>query len=189
MKWIMTWQIRCRPQFYYSVALHHNTSPSPPLFLIFFTISFAKERKKTKIKINLMREINSKYSTYVIWGRVWWEPVVDPTEMAKTGVFDSDPTAIAKAKELKREMRKLLTKIEDEDDLGIQTIDQLQEALSALREATMRKIAKSSSLQMLETVSCPEEFRCPLSKELMRDPVVLASGQVSERHIFISIFF
>jgi hypothetical protein len=26
---------------------------------------------------------------------------------------------------------------------------------------------------------CPEEFKCPLSKELMRDPVVLATGQVS----------
>ncbi|KAL1211958.1 U-box domain-containing protein 9 [Cardamine amara subsp. amara] len=101
--------------------------------------------------------------------------------MAKTGVFDSDPTAIAKAKELKREMRKLLTKIEDEDDLGVQTIDQLQEVLSTLKEATMRNIAKSSSLEMLETVSCPEEFRCPLSNELMRDPVVLASGQTYDK--------
>ncbi|EFH58782.1 hypothetical protein ARALYDRAFT_896898 [Arabidopsis lyrata subsp. lyrata] len=103
--------------------------------------------------------------------------------MAKTGVFDSDPTAIAKAKELKREMKKLLIKIEDEDDFGVQTIDQLQEALSALREATMRKMAKSSSLEMLETVSCPEEFRCPLSNELMRDPVVLASGQQQEARL------
>ncbi|KAL9827943.1 U-box domain-containing protein 9 [Arabidopsis thaliana] len=108
--------------------------------------------------------------------------------MAKTGVFDSDPTAIAKAKELKREMKKLLIKIDDEDDLGVQTIDQLQDALSALREATMRKMAKSSSLEMLETVSCPEEFRCPLSNELMRDPVVLASGQVTENFGFLGEF-
>ncbi|XP_010464356.1 PREDICTED: U-box domain-containing protein 9-like [Camelina sativa] len=108
--------------------------------------------------------------------------------MAKTGVFESDPTAIAKAKELKREMRKLLIKIEeedDDDDSGVQAIDQLQEALSALREATMRrkKMAKSSSLDMLETTvsSCPDEFRCPLSNELMRDPVVLASGQTYDK--------
>lgn len=100
--------------------------------------------------------------------------------MAKTDAFDSDPTAIAKAKELKREMKKLLTNIEEEDGLSIRTIDQLQEALSAFKQATMRKMAKSSSLEMLETVSCPEEFRCPLSNELMRDPVVLASGQVSD---------
>uniref|UniRef100_A0A1J3I5P5 RING-type E3 ubiquitin transferase n=1 Tax=Noccaea caerulescens TaxID=107243 RepID=A0A1J3I5P5_NOCCA len=101
--------------------------------------------------------------------------------MAKTGVFDSDPTAIAKAKELKREMQKLLRNIEEEDDLSVQTIDRLQEALSALKHATMRKTAKSSSLEMLETVSCPEEFRCPLSNELMRDPVVLASGQTYDK--------
>ncbi|KAG2321492.1 hypothetical protein Bca52824_014705 [Brassica carinata] len=103
--------------------------------------------------------------------------------MAKTGFFDSDPTAIAKAKELKREMKKLLSNAEEEDGLSVRTIDQLQEALSAFRQATMRKkMAKSSSLEMLETaVSCPDEFRCPLSNELMRDPVVLASGQTYDK--------
>ncbi|KAJ0249607.1 U-box domain-containing protein 9 [Hirschfeldia incana] len=103
--------------------------------------------------------------------------------MAKTGFFDSEPTAIAKAKELKREMKKLLSNIEEEDGLSVQTIDQLQEALSAFRQATMRKMAKSSSLEMLEetAVSCPDEFRCPLSNELMRDPVVLASGQTYDK--------
>ncbi|KAH0927712.1 hypothetical protein HID58_019968 [Brassica napus] len=101
--------------------------------------------------------------------------------MAKTDAFDSDPTAIAKAKELKREMKKLLMNMEEEDGLSVQTIDHLQEALSAFKQATMRKMARSSSLEMLETVSCPEEFRCPLSKELMRDPVVLASGQTYDK--------
>ncbi|CAN6809684.1 unnamed protein product [Brassica oleracea] len=103
--------------------------------------------------------------------------------MAKTGFFDSDPTAIAKAKELKLEMKKLLSNVEEEDGLSVQTIDQLQEALTAFRQATaMRKMAKSSSLEMLETaVSCPDEFRCPLSNELMRDPVVLASGQTYDK--------
>lgn len=110
--------------------------------------------------------------------------------MAKTAVFDSDPTAIAKVKELKREMKKILRNIEEEDDgdLGVQTIDQLQEALSALKQATMmrnKKMSKSSSLEMLETtMPCPEEFRCPLSNELMRDPVVLASGQVCDGFTF-----
>ena len=100
--------------------------------------------------------------------------------MAKTEFFDSDPTVIAKTKELKCEMKKLLRTIEEDDDLSVQTIDQLQETLSDFKRATIKKMAKSSSLEMLETVSCPEEFRCPLSKELMRDPVVLASGQVSD---------
>ncbi|KAL0691586.1 hypothetical protein Bca4012_091265 [Brassica carinata] len=101
--------------------------------------------------------------------------------MAKTEFFDSDPTVIAKTKELKREMKKLLRTIEEDDDLSVQTIDQLQETLSDFKRATIKKRAKSSSLEMLETVSCPEEFRCPLSKELMRDPVVLASGQTYDK--------
>ncbi|CAH8356361.1 unnamed protein product [Eruca vesicaria subsp. sativa] len=101
--------------------------------------------------------------------------------MAKTESFDSDPTVIAKAKELKREMKKLLRTIEEEDGFSVQTIDQLQEALSSLKQGMMEKTAKSSSLEMLETVSCPDEFRCPLSNELMRDPVVLASGQTYDK--------
>ncbi|CAN7075587.1 unnamed protein product [Brassica oleracea var. botrytis] len=101
--------------------------------------------------------------------------------MAKTEFFDSDPTVIAKTKELKREMKKLLRTIEEDDEFSVQTIDQLQETLSDFKRATIKKMAKSSSLEMLETVSCPEEFRCPLSKELMRDPVVLASGQTYDK--------
>ncbi|KAH0850349.1 hypothetical protein HID58_095615 [Brassica napus] len=101
--------------------------------------------------------------------------------MAKTEFFDSDPTVIAKTKELKREIKKLLRTIEEDDDLSVQTINQLQETLSDFKRATIKKMAKSSSLEMLETVSCPEEFRCPLSNELMRDPVVLASGQTYDK--------
>ncbi|CAG7868857.1 unnamed protein product [Brassica rapa] len=101
--------------------------------------------------------------------------------MAKTEFFDSDPTITAKAKELKREIKKLLRTIEEDDDLSVQTINQLQETLSDFKRATIKKMAKSSSLEMLETVSCPEEFRCPLSNELMRDPVVLASGQTYDK--------
>ncbi|KAJ4825369.1 U-box domain-containing protein 9 [Turnera subulata] len=37
---------------------------------------------------------------------------------------------------------------------------------------------RSLSLKLREMVSCQEEFKCPLSNELMRDPVVLATGQV-----------
>ncbi|CAN8269966.1 unnamed protein product [Cochlearia groenlandica] len=102
--------------------------------------------------------------------------------MAKTGVFDLDPTAeITKAKELKLEIQNLLKNIDDDDeddvDLRVKTIDKLQKAFSDLRHAMMKKMAaKSSSIEIPETASCPVEFRCPLSNNLMRDPVVLASG-------------
>ncbi|KAJ0112288.1 hypothetical protein Patl1_01509 [Pistacia atlantica] len=58
-------------------------------------------------------------------------------------------------------------------------IDQAKETLSALQELKMKK--RSLSLKLRETFPCPEEFKCPLSKELMRDPVVLASGQTFDR--------
>ncbi|GKU85957.1 hypothetical protein SLEP1_g552 [Rubroshorea leprosula] len=99
--------------------------------------------------------------------------------MAKTGVFNSDPTAIAKATELKKELQKLVKTIVDDDDYSIETIDRARETLSALKELKTKK--RSLSLKLQEAVLCPEEFRCPLSQELMRDPVILASGQTFDR--------
>lgn len=98
--------------------------------------------------------------------------------MAKTGVFDSDPTVMAKATtELKKELQRLVKAIIDDDDYSPETVDQAKETLLALGEFKLRN--RSLSLKLQDTVSCPQEFRCPLSKELMRDPVILSSGQVS----------
>ncbi|KAJ0053877.1 hypothetical protein Pint_01474 [Pistacia integerrima] len=99
--------------------------------------------------------------------------------MAKTGVFDSDPTVMAKATELKKELQRLVRLIVDDEDYRTEMIDQAKETLSALKELKMKK--RSLSLKLRETLPCPEEFKCPLSKELMRDPVVLASGQTFDR--------
>ncbi|KAL5798672.1 hypothetical protein ACOSQ2_003492 [Xanthoceras sorbifolium] len=99
--------------------------------------------------------------------------------MAKTGVFDSDPTVMVKATELKKELQKLVQLIVDDEDYRTETIDQAKEMLYALKELKMKK--RSLSLKLHETVRCPEEFKCPLSKELMRDPVILASGQTFDK--------
>ncbi|KAJ9169816.1 hypothetical protein P3X46_017966 [Hevea brasiliensis] len=100
--------------------------------------------------------------------------------MAKAGGFDSDPMVMAKATELKKELRKLLTTIvEDDDDYPIHTIDQAKCTLSALMELKMNK--RSLSFKLSQTLSCPDEFKCPLSNELMRDPVILATGQTYDR--------
>lgn len=97
--------------------------------------------------------------------------------MAKTGVFDSDPTVMAKAtSELKKELQRLVKAIIDDEDYTTETIDQAKDTLLALREFKLRK--RSIPLKLLDTLSCPQEFRCPLSKELMRDPVIVSSGQV-----------
>uniref|UniRef100_A0A2P2L417 Spotted leaf protein n=1 Tax=Rhizophora mucronata TaxID=61149 RepID=A0A2P2L417_RHIMU len=97
--------------------------------------------------------------------------------MAKTGVFDSDPTVMARAMELKKELQKLVKTILDDDDYRVETVDQAKEALCALKELKMKN--RSLSLKTRDLMSCPEEFKCPLSKELMRDPVILCTGQVS----------
>ncbi|GMN50227.1 hypothetical protein TIFTF001_019384 [Ficus carica] len=99
--------------------------------------------------------------------------------MAKTGVFDSDPTVTAKAAELKRELQRLVRAIVDDEDYSAETVDQAKDALFALKELKLRK--RSVSLKLHDSLSCPHEFRCPLSKELMRDPVVVSTGQTYDR--------
>jgi hypothetical protein len=108
--------------------------------------------------------------------------------MAKTGVFESDPPVMAKATELKKELQRLVRAIVDEEDYSTQTIDEAKEKLCALKELRLRG-KRSLSLKLLETLSCPEEFRCPLSKELMRDPVIVATGQVGLYPNFLLFVF
>lgn len=100
--------------------------------------------------------------------------------MAKTGTVDGggDPVA-AKVVELKRELQRLVKAIaiDDCDDVNLESLDRAHQILSFLKEF---KIKRSLSLKLHESVvaAVPEEFRCPLSKELMRDPVIVATGQV-----------
>lgn len=103
--------------------------------------------------------------------------------MAKTDVNDfSDPTVMAKVTELKKELQRLVKVIVDDDeDCSIESIDEAKEKLCALKELKQRRNQRSLSLKLLDSLTCPEEFRCPLSKELMRDPVMLATGQTYDR--------
>ncbi|GFZ13344.1 plant U-box 9 [Actinidia rufa] len=95
--------------------------------------------------------------------------------MAKTGVFEGDA---AKATELKKELQRLVRAIvEDEDcDFSVEAVDRATQTLFALKEL---KKKRPVSLKLTESSSCPEEFRCPISNVLMRDPVIVATGQYS----------
>ncbi|PPD82461.1 hypothetical protein GOBAR_DD20617 [Gossypium barbadense] len=102
--------------------------------------------------------------------------------MAKTGVLSSDPTVRAKAVELKKELQRLVRTIVDDDDYSIHAIDRAKDALCALRGLIMfNKRSSPATFKLREAVPCPEEFKCPLSNQLMRDPVILASGQTYDR--------
>ncbi|XP_075503940.1 U-box domain-containing protein 9-like [Primulina tabacum] len=106
--------------------------------------------------------------------------------MAKNGVSEEDSNMAAKAMELKRELQKMVKAIVDADDVDLETTDR---ALQMLRDLKELKLKKSMSLKLRsgykdeETLygTAPEAFRCPLSKELMRDPVIVANGQTYDR--------
>ncbi|KAJ0010637.1 hypothetical protein Pint_33792 [Pistacia integerrima] len=75
--------------------------------------------------------------------------------------------------ELKRELQRLFKTILDEDDYGMQVTDEALRVLSCLKEFHLKK-SHSISVDCLDV---PEVFRCPISGEIVADPVVLANGQ------------
>ncbi|KAH9610563.1 hypothetical protein KSS87_006068 [Heliosperma pusillum] len=113
--------------------------------------------------------------------------------MAKTGVISEGHSA--RVVELKKELRILVKTILEEDQDNefisnsngssfnsyyIDAIDKAKEVLSCLKEV---KIKKTTSLRVDDdpAFSCPSEFRCPLSKQLMRDPVIISTGQTYDK--------
>lgn len=89
--------------------------------------------------------------------------------MAKTTVDGGLPAA---ADELKRELQRTVNWIVEEDDYSLEATDRAMQCLCALKELKLKPNSTSSP---------PHEFVCPLSRQLMKDPVVLASGQTYDR--------
>lgn len=104
--------------------------------------------------------------------------------MAKTGVVDGDPTATmaSRAAELKKELNKLVNSIveredQNDDESSVdEAIDRATLALGALKNLKLSQKRRHVSLG-----GCPQEFLCPLSKDLMRDPVIISTGQTYDR--------
>ena len=97
--------------------------------------------------------------------------------MAKFGELETDPSMAGKAtEELKKELQRLVSRIVDEDENCVDTTDRAVRILCALRDL---KFKGSLDFRVeMENLALPQEFRCPISKQLMRDPVVVATGQV-----------
>ncbi|XP_031284019.1 U-box domain-containing protein 9-like isoform X2 [Pistacia vera] len=79
--------------------------------------------------------------------------------------------------ELKKELQRLVKTILDEDDYGMHVTDEALRVLSCLKEFNLKK---SHSLSV-DCLDVPEVFRCPISGEIMADPVVLANGLTFDR--------
>lgn len=124
--------------------------------------------------------------------------------MAKTGVISEGDSI--RVNEFKKELRILMKAILDEEENNhnsthnsfnsnnsndfvsnsnssctnfVDTIDKAKELLSALKDV---KLKSTTSLRLDDgSLSCPPEFLCPLSKQLMRDPVIISTGQTYDR--------
>lgn len=128
--------------------------------------------------------------------------------MAKSGAVDGATLADRRtAEELKKVLRRLIKAIVEDDGGGAETYDEAGRVIAALRElrvgsdagipggkgsppASDQKIkfqqrsekkttsAIESPVSLPESVPVPKHFFCPLSSAIMRDPVVLATGEV-----------
>ncbi|EYU21095.1 hypothetical protein ABFS82_04G217400 [Erythranthe guttata] len=105
--------------------------------------------------------------------------------MAKSGVIEGDPAAAAvKAAELKKELLKLVKAIVDEEDVNLDAVERAYQMLVALKEMKLKKTVSlklRTDRELASAGTVPEEFKCPLSMELMRDPVIIDSGQTYDR--------
>ena len=101
--------------------------------------------------------------------------------MAKTGVCEKDETVAPKALELKEKLQGLANTIVDGDDIPVGIVDEAIKILSSLKDFKL----KMGLSQKLDDLAVPPEFRCPISRELMKDPVILATGQVRVKAYFM----
>ncbi|KAK7332803.1 hypothetical protein VNO80_29558 [Phaseolus coccineus] len=77
------------------------------------------------------------------------------------------------ASELKEKLRELVKAIVDSDDYTVEAADETIATLSALKHI--------KSPNSLDDFPLPPEFRCPISTQLMTDPVILSTGQTYDR--------
>lgn len=112
--------------------------------------------------------------------------------MAKTGAGLTEAEAAAEESSLKKELRRLVGAIIDGEDYTVDTADRALRTLSSLKALKLKRRSVSVALAAANgaaTTVVPDEFRCPVSGELMRDPVVLATGQVSFLFMNIALCF
>jgi len=100
------------------------------------------------------------------------------------------PTPVASAEEaaaLRRRLRRLVAAVAA-GSADAEAFDEAAEALAKLRDGELgprkdRAVAAGGGVDKggTEAAAVPEQFLCPISSEIMRDPVVLASGQTYDR--------
>lgn len=99
----------------------------------------------------------------------------------------STVAAVPNSTELKMELQSLMNQILDGEDHSLEITVEVLKILTALEEL---KKKSSDSLKVIDdNAIVPDEFKCPISRELMADPVVLATGQVRDCMCHSNFFF
>ncbi|KAK1428512.1 hypothetical protein QVD17_17347 [Tagetes erecta] len=98
--------------------------------------------------------------------------------MAKTGVFEKDPTD-----NLKKELERVVKTIVEDEEIGFGFTDCVDKAAKILQSLKDLKQSTSvdASYSFIKFQSCPQEFNCPISKEIMKDPVIISTGKTYDR--------
>lgn len=85
---------------------------------------------------------------------------------------------------IKKDLEKLLNKITHQEDWEIVFADEAIDRLDALKLSRIASTAAGGSSRSRSPV-VPEFFRCPISGELMKDPVILKTGQVRREKVYL----
>ncbi|KAG0454926.1 hypothetical protein HPP92_024218 [Vanilla planifolia] len=118
--------------------------------------------------------------------------------MANSGAMEGAAPARRRVEELKRELRRFMEEILDTDDANEENYEEAARAIADIKELRFgaakespRKKQKEPEKDVVEALQSaftpgtepkvPAQFLCPLSSSIMRDPVVLSSGQTFER--------
>jgi len=89
--------------------------------------------------------------------------------------------------ELKRELKRLVHLIADEDDCRTELFDEISRIVATLKNRKLichNNKAENDTRpfsEKLDAIGVPDCFLCPISSKLIRDPVVLATGQTYDR--------
>ncbi|KAI7738395.1 hypothetical protein M8C21_021525 [Ambrosia artemisiifolia] len=96
--------------------------------------------------------------------------------MAKSCVLEQDPTH-----NLKKELQRLVQTIVQDSSTNDESHELVDKALQILQSLKDLKQGKKQGRKQGMVQYYPQEFICPLSKEIMTDPVIICTGKTYDR--------
>lgn len=147
----------------------------------------AKQARKVNIETDPFEEMSAKRVLSIL---KQFEMGIEPDLSAAKRVLDY--LEIRRWSECNKEVKflegELCLKLSDNDDREVQFLNSLMRFMSYCRvvifdELDHRKEEQSDPRFSYETINCLnlEDFRCPISLELMTDPVTVSTGQTYDR--------